>query len=443
MVAAGELLEWARVLGRHCYGTPRAPVEQALRDGTRRGVRHRLAGPSAVARGAARRCGRRVHPAADAGGAGAVGCAAGPATMRRRSRGACALAHDEISHWPEFDHVVVNDDLDRGCRGGARRAACRTRRRRGRLTGLRRVRRSPVAQQPCQPVEFRHRQASPPAAPARCRQRAAAPRRRAPSARRAASCAAGRMRPRSDAPSRRTAPARAAPACGIKPDDCRKDLRRRHEGRRRNAQQQLACRQIHCASTDSRPYAGVPGSAQIRSATSCWNISVSRSNARPDAASRSAAASRCCRAGWRRPAAAPAPATARSSASASPATTRRRRFTLAASSCIAATARRSISTTVTLAASDASSARVRPPGPGPTSTTCRPVSGPAARTMRCVRLASSRKCCPSDRRAASPCRAMTSRSGGRAITRRRRAGRSWRGGAGWRATAATAARRVR
>ena len=33
MVAAGELLEWARVLGRHCYGTPRAPVEQALRDG--------------------------------------------------------------------------------------------------------------------------------------------------------------------------------------------------------------------------------------------------------------------------------------------------------------------------------------------------------------------------------------------------------------------------
>ncbi len=22
------------------------------------------------------------------------------------------LARDEISHWPEFDHVVVNDDLD-------------------------------------------------------------------------------------------------------------------------------------------------------------------------------------------------------------------------------------------------------------------------------------------------------------------------------------------
>src|SRR3954468_14175387 len=30
MAAAGELLEWARVLGRHCYGTPRVPVEHAL-----------------------------------------------------------------------------------------------------------------------------------------------------------------------------------------------------------------------------------------------------------------------------------------------------------------------------------------------------------------------------------------------------------------------------
>ena len=33
MIAADELLEWARVLGPHCYGTPSAPVEQALRTG--------------------------------------------------------------------------------------------------------------------------------------------------------------------------------------------------------------------------------------------------------------------------------------------------------------------------------------------------------------------------------------------------------------------------
>ena len=34
MVAAGELLEWALVHGAARYGTPRAPVEQALADGT-------------------------------------------------------------------------------------------------------------------------------------------------------------------------------------------------------------------------------------------------------------------------------------------------------------------------------------------------------------------------------------------------------------------------
>ncbi|MFI7588909.1 guanylate kinase [Spongisporangium articulatum] len=33
MVEAGELLEWAQVHGRHRYGTPRGPVEQALREG--------------------------------------------------------------------------------------------------------------------------------------------------------------------------------------------------------------------------------------------------------------------------------------------------------------------------------------------------------------------------------------------------------------------------
>jgi guanylate kinase len=33
MIAAGELLEWAVVHGRHRYGTPRRPVEEALRAG--------------------------------------------------------------------------------------------------------------------------------------------------------------------------------------------------------------------------------------------------------------------------------------------------------------------------------------------------------------------------------------------------------------------------
>ena len=33
LVAAGEMLEWAVVHGRHRYGTPRPPVEQALAEG--------------------------------------------------------------------------------------------------------------------------------------------------------------------------------------------------------------------------------------------------------------------------------------------------------------------------------------------------------------------------------------------------------------------------
>jgi guanylate kinase len=33
LVARGEMLEWAVVHGRHCYGTPRGPVEEALRAG--------------------------------------------------------------------------------------------------------------------------------------------------------------------------------------------------------------------------------------------------------------------------------------------------------------------------------------------------------------------------------------------------------------------------
>lgn len=33
MIAAGDLLEYAKVFGKHCYGTPRRPVEEALAAG--------------------------------------------------------------------------------------------------------------------------------------------------------------------------------------------------------------------------------------------------------------------------------------------------------------------------------------------------------------------------------------------------------------------------
>jgi guanylate kinase len=111
--AAGDLLEWARVLqGTHAYGTPRAPVEQALAAGDdvvfdidwqgHRALRRSLPGdvvgvfilppdlPTLEA---------RLHARAGDD----------PAEVGRRMK----VARDEISHWAEFDHVVVNDDLPR------------------------------------------------------------------------------------------------------------------------------------------------------------------------------------------------------------------------------------------------------------------------------------------------------------------------------------------
>lgn len=105
MVADGALLEWAGVFGR-CYGTPRAPVEQALAEGRdvvfdidwqgHRALRASLPGdtvgvfilpPSlAVLR---QRLERRGDP---------------PALVAQRM----TAALDEISHWREFDHVIVN-----------------------------------------------------------------------------------------------------------------------------------------------------------------------------------------------------------------------------------------------------------------------------------------------------------------------------------------------
>jgi guanylate kinase len=110
MVADNALLEWARVLGRYCYGTPRAPVEQALGEGKdvvfdidwqgHRQLRAALPGdvvgvfilPPSLAALESRLHGRSGDDAAE---------------IARRM----GLARDEISHWSDFDHVVVNADL--------------------------------------------------------------------------------------------------------------------------------------------------------------------------------------------------------------------------------------------------------------------------------------------------------------------------------------------
>ncbi|WP_265001359.1 guanylate kinase [Komagataeibacter sucrofermentans] len=110
MAEAGEMLEWATVFGRG-YGTPRAPVEQALADGRdmvfdidwqgHRQIRAALPAdvislfvlPPSIEE-LERRLNGRASDEAD--------------EIARRMQ----AARDEISHWNEFDHVIINSDLD-------------------------------------------------------------------------------------------------------------------------------------------------------------------------------------------------------------------------------------------------------------------------------------------------------------------------------------------
>jgi len=108
---AGGLLEWAEVHG-NCYGTPRAPVEASLKaghdmlfdidwQGTRQlysAMRPDIVSVFVLPPSAAElksRLERRAEDSAE--------------TIARRLRNAV----EEIAHWNEYDHVLVNDDLDR------------------------------------------------------------------------------------------------------------------------------------------------------------------------------------------------------------------------------------------------------------------------------------------------------------------------------------------
>jgi guanylate kinase len=110
-VANDELLEWARVLqGTHAYGTPRAPVEAALAAG--RDVVFDIDWQGHLS--------LRQKLPADVVGVFILPPNVAALETRLRARGGDAeaeiqrrmrVARDEINHWPEFDHVVVNDDL--------------------------------------------------------------------------------------------------------------------------------------------------------------------------------------------------------------------------------------------------------------------------------------------------------------------------------------------
>ncbi len=133
MVARGALLEHATVFG-HCYGTPRSPVEQALAAGRDvlfdvdwQGTQQlREAAPADLvavfilppSHGELHR--RLVARAQD------------PADVVQARM---AKAADEMSHWPEYDYIVVNADIDVAV-AEVRAVLTAERARRTRLVGL-------------------------------------------------------------------------------------------------------------------------------------------------------------------------------------------------------------------------------------------------------------------------------------------------------------------
>jgi len=111
MVAEGELLEYAVVHGRHRYGTPRGPVDEALRAGRTvlleidlQGARQvRSAAPSATLV-------FLLPPSWDELVSRLVG--RGTENEEERSR-RLRTARVELAAQPEFDFFVVNEDVDR------------------------------------------------------------------------------------------------------------------------------------------------------------------------------------------------------------------------------------------------------------------------------------------------------------------------------------------
>jgi guanylate kinase len=110
MVAGDELLEHATVF-EHSYGTPRAPVDAALADGTDMLFDVDWQGAQQL----------RDHMRADLVQVFILPPSADELHNRLRTRASdpedvvlhrMSRASDEMSHWSEYDYVVVNRDLD-------------------------------------------------------------------------------------------------------------------------------------------------------------------------------------------------------------------------------------------------------------------------------------------------------------------------------------------
>lgn len=133
MIAAGEFVEWANVFN-HRYGTPKAPVKQALRDG--RDILFDIDWQGA----------RQLEPDF---GEHLVTIFLLPPSLdelerRLRSRGTDSAgviadrmqrAANEIDHWAEYEYVLVNQDMDE-CLGQVRAILAAERAKRVRQTRL-------------------------------------------------------------------------------------------------------------------------------------------------------------------------------------------------------------------------------------------------------------------------------------------------------------------
>lgn len=111
MVASDDLLEWATVFGNR-YGTPRGPVEAALHDG--RDVLFDIdwQGTQQLQQTDAASDLVRVFilpPDLAELERRLQGRATDPADV---IAGRMARARDEISHWGEYDYILVNDNAD-------------------------------------------------------------------------------------------------------------------------------------------------------------------------------------------------------------------------------------------------------------------------------------------------------------------------------------------
>jgi guanylate kinase len=114
MVNRGEFLEYAKVFGNY-YGTPRAPVEQAMQNGLDVLFDIDWQGTQQLAEKAradlvsifilppsARDLEKRLHSRAQ--------------DSAEEISKRMAKANDEMSHWAEYDYVIVNKDIDESVR---------------------------------------------------------------------------------------------------------------------------------------------------------------------------------------------------------------------------------------------------------------------------------------------------------------------------------------